>query len=55
MQVKSMINEFYSMRKKAKEEKSKTSMQAYNACIDQILYVDNQIEGYRLFYIRIRP
>ena len=28
-------------------------MQAYNACIEQILYVDNQIEGYQLFYIRI--
>ena len=30
-------------------------MQAYNVCIEQILYVDNQIEGYRLFYIRISP
>ena len=30
-------------------------MQAYNASIEQILYVDNQIEGYRLFYIRISP
>ena len=28
-------------------------MQAYNACIEQILYVDNQIEGYQLFYILI--
>ena len=39
----------------ARKQRSKTSMQAYNASIEQILYVDNQIEGYRLFYIRISP
>ena len=39
----------------ARKRRSKTSMQAYNACIEQILYVDNQIEGYQLFYIRISP
>ena len=28
-------------------------MKASNSCLEQILYVDNQIEGYQLFYILI--
>ena len=39
----------------ARKQRSETPMKAYNTCIEQILYVDNQIGGYRLFYIRIRP
>ena len=28
-------------------------MKTSNTCLEQILYVDDQIEGYQLFYIRI--
>ena len=53
MQDVYMIREAYLMRKRAKEQKSKTLMKTSNTCLEQILYVDNQIEGYQLFYILI--
>ena len=51
MQDAYMTREAYLMRRKAK--RVKTSMKTSKTCLEQILYVDNQIEGYQLFYILI--